>query len=1518
MSYIDDLKELGAIDFSCNDIKINSISVFKISKTFKIDITINKTISLSEYKKFYEQNSKIFEKRGYKVIISNINYLNFTLSEEEVLEYFNYYLEKKILTSPFFGPIKDFKKKCDFNQITFYVDENIESHKSLVSEIIDEIYKNHFVKFETLFEISEDEILKAQKRQEEDENNTREEISNIRKEAKISAEATNLSIKKDNKFKYTYLAYEIKNIPSTEDELSKFQNEIGMPLFKITGHLFKAEVRTLKTAKMFVGLVSDGTDSIKVKQFIRGEENLKKYNELSESVTKSAEKNDGRSYLVEVSGRLDNDIYEKELLITVSSFNVLGIEKENFGSDNATVKRVELCCHTKLSNFDGLSEAKDYINCAKAWGHKAIGFTDHNGVYVISDIYHATEKDKSVKPLYGCDLDYIDDNALHITYMPGDKVLKDATYVVFDIETTGFSQRYDSIIEIAATKVKGGVIIDQYDDFVHPLIPISEKITSLTSITNDMVLNAMSIEEAMDKFIEFSKDCILVAHNADFDIGFIKAKIKEFKHEDYDFMGIDTLRLMHFMYYGQLSKFNLKAVSKFFKVKQDHHHRANDDTRVLAESFIKMLQDVYAKGYKNYNELNRMIKENEEGYRNIIPKRARVIALNQVGYKNMFKIVSDALTTHVSTDARLIQSVVEKYHEGVLFLSGNSFSDVFENALNRSVEELRYAISKYDVIEVQPIHAYDHLIAELDDVRDGRKIIEDTVKLIISEAKAQNKIVVATSECYYIHKSDKKYRNILIDSPKSGGGRHELAGYLADGVIPDAHIRTTAEMLSEFDYLDKDLAYEIVVTNTNKVADMVSDIVAFKKGEGAMYVPADDEFKDHPLEEFRYPSMVQAMKDVIDENSLKRYGENIHPFVKARIDREAKSIISSGYYSTYFMAYLMVKDSLDHGYLVGSRGSVGSSLVANLMNITEVNALPPHYICPKCKFMAIKFNQNQEEFIQSDEERELEPILRSVGSGFDLPDHKCPKCGTPLKKDGHDIPFETFLGFHGDKIPDIDLNFSGEYQPKAHLYVRKMMGYDNSFRGGTVGTVQANKAYGYVKAYLEKHNIRLRDSEIDRISAKICNVKVTTGQHPGGIVVVPKRIDIFDVTPIQYAANDYTNEWRTTHFDYHAFEDNLLKLDVLGHDDPTLIKYFMDIVHEHQDEFEFSDPRDIPLDDHDVFGLFGSTETIGVKPEDIDSKIASFAVPEFGTSFVRQMLLDTLPKTFAEFVKISGLSHGTGVWLGNAKDLVDPKDPHGFGTLTFDKVIGCRDDIMVDLMAFGMEPSKAFKIMEFVRKNKKVKDPEGWETFKKEMREANVPEYYIWSCGQIEYMFPKAHAVAYVIMALRIAWFKVHKPALFYSAFLSKRAKAYDVKAMLGSTDYIKQRIKELEAIPMRQKTAKDEDLMTSLQVVLEAKARGIKFLGVDIKKSDSATFVIEGSLTNGDLRIPFKAVDGLGPAAAENIKSRRDEKMYTSIEDVKKRSKLNQTLFETFKEMGSFSDLPEEDLEEEQGLFAL
>ena len=1511
MSYIDSLKEIDAFDFDNNNLKINKIILDKKTKTFNLDVTIDKALPLEKRQDFYIKNNTLFEKSGSHVNLI-ISYKENLLSEEEIIDYFDFCIIEFTKKSPFYEVFSDYRKEYKDKIITVFVDDINDDISEMALEISSEL-KKYSLNIDVVLAEDIEEKKKTSALLEKEKQEQELSIRELHQKATEVEKIKELSIKKDKNFKPTYNTYEIINIPSSQEELARFNNEVGPSDFKIVGTIYKAEVRELKKTHLFIGAITDYSDSIRIKAFVRGEENLKKYNEITSNVNK------GKHFQVEITGHVEYDQYEHEVLMSVRTLEPLGIVSKNYGHDEASEKRVELCCHTKLSNFDGLNEAKDYIACAKAWGHKAIGFTDHNGVYVISDIFKAMKGVEGLKPLYGCDLDYVDDNKLHITYGPFDGLLKDITYVVFDIETTGLSQTYDYLIEVACAKVKNGIIIDQYDDFVKPLIDIPSKITKLTSITNDMVENAMSQEEALLKFKEYTKGCVIVAHNADFDIGMVRAKLREFNLGDIDFPGIDTLRLMHFMYYEELSKFNLKAVSKFFKVKQDHHHRANDDTRVLAESFIKMLADVSKKGYTNYNELNNLIKDNPKGLKNIFPNRARVIALNQVGYKNMFKIVSDALTTHVSKDARLMQSVLEQFHEGVLFLSGNSFGDVFENALNRSDEELKYAISKYDVIEVQPIHSYDHLIADLNDGHNGLEIIQNTVKKIIDFAKAQNKIVVATSECYYIDRYDKKYRDILIDSPKSGGGMHELAGYLMDGLpMPNAHLRNTDEMLVEFNYLPRDLAYEIVVKNTNLVADMVEPIVAFKKGDGAMYVPADDEFKDHPLEEFRYPSMVKAMEDVVNQNVLSRYGENIHPFVKARLDRELKSIISSGYYSTYFMAYLMVKDSLDHGYLVGSRGSVGSSLVANMMNITEVNALPPHYLCPKCKFMAIKFNTNQEEFIQNDYERNLQDVLRKVGSGYDLPDMKCPVCGEKLKKDGHDIPFETFLGFHGDKIPDIDLNFSGEYQPTAHLFVRKMMGYDNSFRGGTVGTVQEKKAYGYVKAYLEKHNKVMRDCEIDRIAQKITEVKVTTGQHPGGIVVVPKRIDIFDVTPIQYAANDDTNEWRTTHFDYHAFEDNLLKLDVLGHDDPTLIKYFMDIVHAHQDEFPFSDPRDIPLDDHNVFGLFGSTETIGLKPEQINSKVASFAVPELGTPFVRQMLLDTMPKTFAELVKISGLSHGTGVWLGNAQSLVDPTNPTGFGTLSFEKVIGCRDDIMVDLMAFGMEPGKSFKIMEFVRKNKKASDPAGWEAFKKEMKEANVPDYYIWSCEQIEYMFPKAHAIAYIIMALRIAWFKVYKPAMFYSAYLSKRAKAYDVYAMLGTEEKIKEKIASLEAIGMSQRTAKDDDLITSLQVVLEAKARGIKFLPVDILKSDSKTFTIEGGLKDGALRIPFAAVDGLGPAAAENIVQKRTEKTFTSIEDVNKRTKLNQTLLEEFRNMGAFGSLPEEDPIEDTGLFAI
>lgn len=1494
MKFIDCLKEKTAFDFAGNELTVSSVSLYKKSRTIELFLKIKSILKPEDYKALHREALSILNPLALDSVILNIEYENSDLNDELANEYYNAILTSLSEKNLVFKCFLDLKHAYEKGLFTITIDREsvfLNDYLPQIKESFSKAFLNVDFKLEvdeslkTLSELQHEEMKQAislmehQERQAQEEQHKRE-VVNLKPDYRKRVEVSSLS--------------KIKEIPQTQEGIFTYREQQGEPNFMVEGEIFSLDLSKKKVSYLLKIEIFDDTDSICVNKWVRE-------NELA--VAEGLKIGD----VVNVQGKAEYNTFQHEVTIQASSLNfVRHADHKSSRMDNASVKRVELHMHTKMSNLDGLNEAADIVKTVSSWGHKAIGFTDRNGVYAIPDINHATEKNPDFKPIYGCELDYIDDKLWHITYDEADLSLKEATYVVFDIETTGFSQTYDEIIEIGAHKVKGGIISETFSTFINPGRPIPNKITELTSITDEMVKDAPGIKDALRDFMEFSKGAIWVAHNADFDIGMIHAKLEQNGLENPKMPGIDTLNLCRALYGDVLSKFNLKAICKFFKVKQEHHHRATDDTRVTAECFLQIINDVLKKGITNYKDINSLLN-NGKVHKHIIPSRINVIAKNQVGYKNMYKLLSDALTTHLAGDARLLHSVLDNYHEGVLTTSSGSFGAVFENALNRSTHDLEQAILPLDIVEVQPLKCYNHLIDFLNDGHDGVEIIKETVKKIISTAKRLNKIVVATSDAYYIDCEQQKYRDILIASNQVGGGVHELSRYK---VSPDAHLRTTEEMLEEFSYLDKDLAYEIVVTNTNLVADMIERISCFHK---EMFVPADDEFADHPDPKYRYPSMIEEMKHVVEENVLLNYGSNPHPFVRARVDRELKSIISSGYYSTYFMAYLMVKDSIDHGYLVGSRGSVGSSFVATMMNITEVNPLPPHYLCPKCKFMAIKFSEEEEEKINSEEERKLQDVLRSVGSGYDLPDMLCPCCGEPLKKDGHDIPFETFLGFNGDKVPDIDLNFSGEYQPRAHLFVRHLMGYDNSFRGGTVATIADKNGFGYVKAYAEKKGLQMRSSETGRIATNLIGIKRSTGQHPGGIVVVPKRIDIFDVTPIQYPANDDTVAWRTTHFDYHAFEDNLLKLDILGHDDPTLIKYFMDIVHEHQDEFPFSDARKIPVDDKKVFSLFGSTEAINVKPEDIDSDVASYAVPEFGTTFVRQMLIDTKPTTFAGLVKISGLSHGTDVWLGNAKELVNGTTE--YGSIGFDKIIGCRDDIMVDLMFDGLEPLKAFKIMEFVRKGKVAKDPETWKGFKEDMIEKKVPEWYIWSCEQIKYMFPKAHATAYVLMALRIAWFKVYKPAMFYSAYFSKRAKAYDVNAFLGGAEAIRQKIQTLSSI--KNKTAKDEDLITALGVALEAVARGIKFLPVDINKSDSSTFVIEGNLVDGSLRLPFAAVDGLGPAAAESIKQARDERAFSSKEDMLKRTRLNKTLFDLFDQMGALGDLPEEDKEEEIGLFA-
>ena len=1480
MKFEDVINEQGILEEKIN---LKNAKYYKRNNLLILNLSLEKCLKYDKFSNLKKAILDIFN--GINVEL-NISYIKNELTIDDYKKYLEVILNELIVQSARFK-IFDLKD-CEIteNNIKFLIAYDALGVDDLCEPLV-QGFKKHCL--DVTVSLVKDQNKSVQQELDNLQREIDEEINRQHQEAKEVLKV-NERLKTESKYRRndtpTILSY-IKDIPNSANEISIYENTKGIPIFLLNAYVFGIEIKSFAKTKSLLATikVTDETDSIIVKKWIR------------ESEKEIYERDIVNDANLRIIGKAEYDNFAKQVVINASTIEYLGKRKVEEVVDEAPVKRVELHCHTKMSNLDGLTEATDYISTCAKWGWNACAITDHGGVYAIPDIDHMIGKYPDFKPIYGTELSFVDDSKYFITFNQQDIDLKDASYVVFDIETTGLSQTYDEIIEIAACKVYQGSIVDTFETFVNPGIAIPKKISELTSITDDMVKDSLSIKEILPKFLEFCKDTILVAHNAKFDVGMIVRDIKRYQLEEQEFPVIDTLNLFRAGYYDQVKSFNLKSLSKYFKVKQEHHHRAIDDTRVTALCFIAMLNDLTKRQIYNYKDINSIINIDEH-YKHVIPSHIMILAKNPIGYKNMYKILSDALTNHLHGSARALKSIIEKYREGILLGSACVNGEVFEMALNRSESELKEVIEYYDYIEVQPPTAYKQLF---DDMPDGENRVKEIIQKIIRVAKEKGKVVVATSDCHYLRPHLKKYRDILIASPQVGGGTHPLERY---DVSPEMHLRTTTEMLDEFKFLDQELAYEIVVTNTNLVAEQIEKFAAFKPD---MFAPLDDEFKNTFL---KVDSITEEVRRIVDENVKRLYGDNPHLLVQRRIKRELDSIISNGYASVYYMSHLMVVKSLSDGYLVGSRGSVGSSLVATMMDITEINPLTPHYRCKKCKFHTFRLRDDEvEEYGLKNEEKQFQDVLRSVDSGYDLPDAICPICGEPLAKDGHDIPFETFLGFDGDKVPDIDLNFSGEYQSQAHEYIRTVFGPENAFRAGTVGTIADKNAYGYVKGYCERKGIELRTCEMERLANYLVGVKRSTGQHPGGIVVVPHNVDIYDVTPVQYPADNKENPWRTTHYDYHSFENNLLKLDILGHDDPTLIRYFMNYVHDHQEQFPFDNPQDIPIDDKNIYRLFSGTDVIGVTEGDIGSKVASFAVPELGTNFVRQMLVETLPRTFAQLVKISGLSHGTDVWNTNAQDLVAGSTE--FGKIDFKDIIGCRDDIMVDLLRFGLEPLMSFQIMEFVRKGKVAKDQEKWAKYKSVMIEKNVPSWYIWSCERIKYMFPKAHATAYVLMALRIAWFKVNSPALFYSGWFSKRAKGHSVQAYLGGKMAIKAQMEEIMNKPGR--TATDDDKYTALQVALEMVCRGIKFLPVDINKSSATVYEVE----DGNLRIPFVAVDSLGESIAVDIVQKREEKAFTSKKDVLKRTRLSQTLYDLFDVMHSFGNLPEDDPEQEIGLFA-
>lgn len=1279
----------------------------------------------------------------------------------------------------------------------------------------------------------------------------------------------------------------LNEVPLSSMEVEEFKQTRYTNKVELTGIVVKIENKDIKTRdgrelKLFQGCITDYNDTIIIKRFYR------------DSDAHIFEKELAIGKRVVITGSIQWDDFAKDVVIMCDKVTVCGIDASRQRFDSHLEKRVELHAHTKMSVLDSILDVKEYVEAAKRFGHSALAVTDHANCHVLPEFFSLCKKN-GLKPIAGVEAYYVDDTNLKVIHQYDQDIdLRKTTYVIFDVETTGLSVDYNEIIEIGAVKVKDGLIIDTFSTFVKPDEEISEFITELTSITNDMVKNSPKIDEVFEDFVRFIDGSILVAQNADFDTGFLYSLMKKFNMPVKRFACIDTLDLARSMYPTGLKNYKLETIAKYLKVEIEQQHRAIHDARTTSNVFNRMLSDIFASGVNTYFELTKLLKK-EVLIKAVRPTHLSILVKNKVGLKNFYKIISDSHTTHFNRDATVVRTVLEKYREGILIGSGCANGDIFVTAYEKSYEELLSKVSFYDYLEVQPPECYYWMFEDIKpEKRDA--IIHDIIKKIIKAGEEKGVLVCATGDVHQLLKEDSKYRSIYLSVARpNGGGPHPLSKHEPLNM----HFRSTTEMLECFSFLDANVAYDIVVTNTKKINNMIEEFPLFPD---ELFVPRDDF-----MTKLGVPSMKAAVYDISFDTAKKKYGDVLPLYIQTRLEKELDAIIGHGFFSVYFISHLLVKNSNDAGYIVGSRGSVGSSFVATMMGITEVNPLKPHYVCPKCKFSAFKLTKEEQEKYHMDVDPILYNNLKEVSVGMDLPDAICPVCGEKLIKDGVDIAFETFLGFNGEKVPDIDLNFSGEYQPKAHLFCQETFGFDNAFRAGTVSTVMDKTAFAYTRDYYKNKNIQIRKTEIERIASFIAGSKRTTGQHPGGIVVIPDHIEYTDVIPVQYPpvseAELENQNWRTSHYDYHSFESNLLKLDILGHDDPTVIKTLMDYVHANPDEFPFDTVEDIPYVDDKVLSLFSSKEALNIKGDDLD-KLSSGTkgIPEYGTNFVRGMLETIKPKTYADIIKVSGLSHGTDVWSRNAEELVSGTNPQ-FPKVEFKEVIGCRDDIMLYLLEKGLPAHDAFTIMEGVRKGKGLKPEQ--EAL---MLEHDVPDWYIYSCKKIKYMFPKAHATAYVIMALRIGWFKVHRPIYYYAAYFSKRAKEFDPEIFAAGKNAIRNKINEIETKISKKEdvTNKEIDLLAVLYIALEMVLRGYSFRQIDVKKSEATDFVIAEDKES--LYLPFISVESLGETVAQSIVDARNKHEFTSITDFEIRTSVNKKQYARLKTLGVFDELPEND----------
>ena len=1208
------------------------------------------------------------------------------------------------------------------------------------------------------------------------------------------------------------------------------------------GVVFDVEQKVTRTGRVLINFkMTDYTSSFSMQKWVKNEEEALKFDMIKKN-----------SWL-RVRGNVEVNNFTRDLTMNVQDVQeVVHYERKDLMPEGE--RRVEFHAHTNMSTMDALPEVEELVAKAAKWGHKAVAITDHGNVQSFPHGYKAAKK-AGIQLIYGMEANIVEDR-VPIVYNEVEMDLSEATYVVFDVETTGLSAIYNDLIQVAASKMYKGNIVAEFDEFINPGHPLSAFTTELTGITDEHVKNAKPLVQVLKEFQEFCKDTVLVAHNATFDVGFMNANYERHGLPKITQPVIDTLEFARNLY-PEYKRHGLGPLTKRFGVALEHHHMANYDAEATGRLLFIFIKEVAEKhGVTDLARLN-LDLISPDSYKKARVKHATIYVKNQVGLKNIFKLVSLSNTQYFEGVPRIPRTVLDAHREGLILGSACTEGEVFDAVVSQGVDAAVEVAKYYDFIEVMPPAIYAPLIAK-EQVKDMEEL-HTIIKSLIEVGDRLGKPVLATGNVHYLEPEDEIYREIIVRSLGQGAMINRTIGHgeaAQPAPLPKAHFRTTNEMLDEFAFLGEDLARKIVIENTNAMAEIFEPVEVVK---GDLYTPFIDQAEE-------------TVAELTYKKAFEIYGNPLPDIVDLRIEKELTSILGNGFAVIYLASQMLVHRSNERGYLVGSRGSVGSSFVATMIGITEVNPLSPHYVCGQCQYS---------EFITDG----------SYGSGFDMPNKDCPNCGHKLSKNGQDIPFETFLGFDGDKVPDIDLNFSGEDQPSAHLDVRDIFGEEYAFRAGTVGTVAAKTAYGFVKGYERDYGKFYREAEVERLAQGAAGVKRTTGQHPGGIVVIPNYMDVYDFTPVQYPADDVTAEWQTTHFNFHDIDENVLKLDVLGHDDPTMIRKLQDL--------SGIDPNDIPMDDPGVMALFSGTDILGVTPDQIGTSTGMLGIPEFGTNFVRGMVDETHPTTFAELLQLSGLSHGTDVWLGNAQDLIKA------GIADLSTVIGCRDDIMVYLMHAGLDPKMAFTIMERVRKGMWLKiSEEERNGYIEAMKANNVPEWYIESCGKIKYMFPKAHAAAYVMMALRVAYFKVHHPIYYYCAYFSIRAKAFDIKTMGAGLDAIKRKMQEITEKRKNNEASNVEiDLYTTLEIVNEMWERGFKFGKLDLYRSDATEFIIDGDT----LIPPFVAMDGLGENVAKQLVRARQEGEFLSKTELRKRGGLSSTLVEKMDEMGILGNMPED-----------